>query len=148
MALQLALQIGRSQQRGIDDEIGAIAQRPEALALDPHAVGDRSLRRQRMAAARLGVATLEPVIVAIEEDHLELDILSLDQIVERLEQRRHGEITGAHINADGERGLHRPRPDQVRQQRQRQIVDRLITHVFQILERGRATGPRHARDHQ
>ena len=72
----------------------------------------------------------------------------LDQPVERLDQRRHGEIARAHIDAErAGRLIAVGRNNEIGQQRKRQVVDGLVAHILEGLERGRAPGPRHAGYH-
>src|SRR6185437_4537913 len=148
MALQHALQVMRAQERSIDHEIGAVAQRTNALALELDAVGQRPLPRQRMTAARLGVAALEPLVVAIEEDDVEIELALGGEAVECLNESRNREVARAHIDADGERQMGRGWRHQIGQKRQRQIVDRLIAHILECLERRGASRAGHAGDHQ
>src|SRR6185437_4010575 len=146
MPMQHTLQITGRQQRRIDDEIGAIAQRAHALALQANAVADRTLGRERMRAARLGVAPLETIVVAIEEDDAQIEALIVDQAVERRDQRRDGEVARTHIDAERERRLIGRRHDEIGQERERQIIDRFVAHILESLECRRAPGPRHASD--
>src|ERR1700722_1572000 len=146
ITLQQALQVRRRQRRGVDHQIGAVAQGPDALAFQAYAVGHRMLGRQRMAAAGFGITAFQPVVVAIEEHHAQIDGLALDQPVERLDQRGHGEVARADIDADGKRRLHRVRTDEIGQQRQRQIVHRLVAHILERLQGGGSPRARHAGD--
>src|SRR5579862_618838 len=99
-----------------------------------------------MASARFGVAALKPLVVAIEKNDAQIEIVLFRQSVERFDQRRDREIAGAYVDANGQRQMRRRRHDQVRQQRERKIVDRLVAHILESLERGRAPGSRHAGD--
>src|SRR6185437_7726474 len=117
--VQHAFQIAWREQRRVDDQIGAVAQRTHALALQAYTIADRSLCRERMRAARLGVAPLETIIVAIEENDAEIQATVLDQAVERRDQRGHCEVARAHIDTERERRLIGSRPDEIGQKRQR-----------------------------
>src|SRR5690348_8665438 len=75
VAVQHAFQIAGRQKRRIDHEIGAFAQWLHALALEADAVADRTLGREGMRAARFGVAPLQPIIVAIEENDAQIEAL-------------------------------------------------------------------------
>ena len=62
----------------------------------------------------------------------QIETLLLDQAVERRDQRRHGEVARAHIDADARAAARsRCRHDEIGQQRQRQIIDRLVAHILE-----------------
>src|SRR6185437_17167658 len=67
MTLQQTLEIARRETARIDYQIGAVTQRPDALAFEPNAVGHRTFERQGMAPTRLSEAPLKMIVVAIEE---------------------------------------------------------------------------------
>src|SRR5579883_1177240 len=148
LAVENPLQIGRIERGRVDDKIGAVAQRRHSLPLEIDAVAHRPIARQRMAAPRLRVTANEALILAIEKDDSEIEIVIGDELVERRQKRADAEIARADIDADGERRPLRRRHEQVRQQRERQIVDRFVTHILERLERRRATGAGHAGDHE
>ena len=66
-------------------------------SLMPSATGRSGAKR--MAPPRLGVAPLQQLVVAIEEHHVEIEIVLGDQALERLDQRRDGEIARPHVDA-------------------------------------------------
>ena len=69
----------------VDDEVGALAQAGEALALLADAVDDAAAGRQRVAAARLLEAAHQRLVGGLEEHERVLDA-ALVQLVEQLLQ--------------------------------------------------------------
>src|SRR4029079_19756112 len=63
---------------GVDDHVGALAERRELVALGPDAVHDAPASRQRMAARGLVVALKQRVLLGLEEDHLEVELAGIE----------------------------------------------------------------------
>ena len=61
-------QFGAGQVAGVDDDVGALAQRRQHLALGADAVDDPSFRGQRVATAGLLVAVEQRLLVGLEEE--------------------------------------------------------------------------------
>ncbi len=146
---QLAAQIAFGQVGGVDHPVRAVAQLREALALHGDAVGHRAVERERVAPARLRIPAQQRLVGAIEEQDEEIEVVAGAQRVDRGEERRRAEIARADVDADGQRavarraGLH-----QRRNQRRGQVVDGLVAHVLERVERGRAAGAGQPGDQQ
>ncbi len=149
MAGQQALQIGGGQGGGIDHQIGAVAQGANNLALTADAVHDRPVSGQRMGPPRLDITPFEPLVVTVDEQHPQRPPGAGDHVGEGFEHRVGGKAAGSRVGADRDRrAIRRSALDQRRHQRGRQIVERLVTHVLEELERGRSPRPRHSRHQQ
>ena len=106
------------------------------------AVGDRPVEGQRVAPARLGVAALQHLVGAGEEDQADAMSRFRLQALDALQQRRGAEAAGAAVDAE------RHGPVEARrgvEQGQRQIVHRLIAQILQRAQRRAMAGARQAR---
>ncbi len=142
MACDQLPQPRRRELRGVDHEVGALAQRRDQPALAQDAVGDRAVRLERMAAAGLGEAALQDLVVAVEEQQAEVRA----PLGELLAQSLRIEGAGPAVDADREVALDPVAgADQVGEQGRGQIVDRLEAEVLEDLQRGGAACAGHAR---
>ncbi len=119
------------------------------MAFEADAVHDRTVAGEGMGSSGLRIAPFERFVITVDEHHPELARPVARQIVEIVEQVVHRKAAGARIGADRDcRSIRGRRVDQGGDERHRQIVERLISHVLKGLERGRAPGARHARDEE
>ena len=122
-------------------------QRIEKRALIADTVGYRPVERKRVAAAGLDEPAQQNVVVGVDADQLGGDAGLRPQFAQPSQQRVGCKVTRAAIDADGERPITRlGLAQQQIEQKQRQIVEHLISEIFERLERGGKAGPRHAGD--
>ena len=152
MALQQPLQIGRPSRAEVSITRSARSRKGETRWRSrrmPSATGRSPA--QRMAPPRLGIAAPQQLVVAIEKDERGGRArCSPRSAVERGEQRRRRRNRGSACRCRWRAAGAAPRraPDERGQQRQRQVVDRLVADILERLERGRAAGARHAGDEE
>ncbi len=121
----------------------ARAQRLEQAPFGLDAVDQRPVGRQRMAAARFGVAAREGLVVAVEIQQPHVEALFAQKPVDGRDQRVDAEVARARIDTDGDRARMRRiglGKDEAREQRERQVVDRFVAGVFERAHGGRAAG--------
>ena len=133
----------RGEGRRVDDAVGARAQRLEQAPFGLDAVDQRAVGRHGMAAARFGETARQRLVVAVEVEQSHVEALFAEQPVDRGDQRVDAEIARARIDADGDG----PRMRRVsvgkheaREQREREIVDRLVAGILKGAHRGRTAG--------
>ncbi len=93
-----APQFGPGQVGGVDDDVGALAQRRQQLALGADAVDDPPFRRQRVAAAGLLVAVEQGLLVGLEEEQLRLRPVAFEVVEHR--QQVVEVLAAAHVGDD------------------------------------------------
>src|SRR5216683_5947787 len=149
MAGQQALQFGGSQVRGIDHDISAVAQGRNHSAFEPDSVHDGPVSSERVGPTRLGIAPFEPLVITVDKQHLEIAVGSADHVVEGFEHALDGKASGTQISAYRDcRRIHCGALDQSWHEGEGQVVEGLITHVFECLQRRRSPRPRHSGDQE
>ena len=144
MAGQQTLQIGGGQEGGVDHQVSTFAQGGERLALEPDSVHDRAVAGEGVGASCLCIAPFEPLVITVDKQHPELSHPPADDGVEGFEHALDGEAAGAGIGADRDcRRIRRDIIDQRRDERERQVVEGLIAHILEDLERSRPPATRH-----
>ena len=132
----------------VDDEVGALAQAGQALALLADAVDDAAAGRQRVPAARLLEATDQRLVGGLEE-HERVLHAALVQLVEQLLERAEV-LAAADVADDGDAvdlaALAAEQVDERRHQLRRQVVDAEPAGVLERVHRLGLAGPREARD--
>jgi hypothetical protein len=78
-------QFAPGQVGGVDDDVGALAQRRQHRPLGPDPVDDPPFRRQRVAAAGLLVAVEQGRLVGLEEEQLRFRPVAFE-VVDHLEE--------------------------------------------------------------
>ncbi len=147
--LDAAAQGGRPEVAGVDHLVGPVAHGREldALARDGALQGLAGVR-DGVATARLLVAAHEDLVRAVEEQHLDRELVLAqltDGVVQLVEQPLAPEVA-----RDGQVAPH-ARVDahdvgKVEHQARGQVVDAVVAHVLEHVHGLRAAAARHARD--
>ena len=141
-------QIADGKSARVEGDIRSFADPAEQSALARNSLNDRLVMRQRMRTAGLAEASAQHLGLAIEEEQGDLAwLVRAEQRLEVALDLAGVEPPGAGIDAERERAplpVLAPRLDQLREQREGQVVDRFVAEVFQNLERRRLAGAGHS----
>jgi hypothetical protein len=130
----------------VDDDVGALADHPEAIALAQDAIEDRALALQRMRPPHRLEPSHEHIVSGVEEQHAQL--ASRPQRIgdpaapERDRGRGHRRLRRAWEALPGHLGEFEEMPEHLR----RQIVDDVPPQVLEGVGCRGAPRSRHARD--
>ena len=152
MTREKSAQLRRRKPGGIDRGIGAIAQARHEFALEVDSVHQRAVLGQRVTAPGLGVAMGQHLVVAIEVQEPNVKVRARQQGPQLSEETLGGEIARSDVDVGGDRAVARRRTgssialQQVCEQRQRNVVDRLIAQIFEHFQCRRLSGAGHPGD--
>lgn len=103
-----------------------------------------------MTPAGLGIALCEHRIVAVEKQQDDREVVAPIEGRELVEEALRREVEGPDVDISGNRAVARLHSriwiEQTGQERERQIVDRLVAEVFEHLDGGRLARARETRD--
>ena len=128
----------------IDDQIGAVTQRGNQIALMGNAIADTPFRcgsigvagpfRHGVAPPGFGISLAQHLVIAIKEDQADIQIGPGEQQFEFMGKQIYSEIPGPDIDADGQRpGMLAGQTDQIAYQRKRQIINCLVPDILEYL---------------
>src|SRR6202011_1526317 len=100
VARQQALQLGGSQEGGVDHQISTVAEGGARLPLEPDSIHDRTVAGERMGTSGFRITPFEALVITINKQHPELPGAPADQGVEGVEHALDRETAGAGIGAD------------------------------------------------
>src|ERR1700736_5076980 len=145
MAGQQPFQFGSAQVGGIDHKVSTVAQGRNHSAFEPNTVRYGSVAGEGVGPTALGIAPLQRFVITIDKQHLEFAAGPADNHIERFEHALDSKAASAQIDADG----NRPRVggnalDQSGGERERQVVEGFVAHIFECLQRRRPPCPRHS----
>ncbi len=141
------LERGQRERRGVDDDVGRVADRFELAAFGDDAVDDAAAIRERMLAARLRVAPDEHLVARVEEDDPVGDAFLAqraqlpDEIAEHLFTADvEDERDAAQVAAAGEQ------LGELRDEARREVVDAEVAEVLEAFRGLALARARHAGD--